>query len=115
MRRQLARFLRADGSADSDFAAAEVIIGELVANVVRHAPGPVRFWIGWGGGDAKLVVQDSGPGFDLPRPPAEAHQEGGRGLALVQAFAREVIVKHEPGVGTTIEVTLPVRRSKLID
>jgi hypothetical protein len=29
----------------------------------------------------------------------------------VQAFARSLLVKHEPGRGTIVEVVLPLRRS----
>ena len=85
-------------------------MGELLANVIRHAPGAVRVWAGWSGPDATVVVEDTGPGFDLPIRPAENSQEGGRGLALVQAFARSLLVRHEPGRGTRVEVVLPLRR-----
>ncbi len=110
VRRQVARFLAQEASDSSDFAAAELIVGELLANVIRHAPGPVRVWAGWSGPDAKLIVEDTGRGFDLPRKAAESNQEGGRGLALVQAFARSLLVRHEPGRGTTVEVVLPLQR-----
>jgi signal transduction histidine kinase len=110
-RRQIARYLERDASADSDFGAAELIIGELLSNVIRHAPGPVRVWAGWEGPVAKLVVEDCGSGFEIPRAPAGRAQENGRGLALVQAFARSLLVKHEPGRGTIVEVVLPLRRS----
>jgi signal transduction histidine kinase len=110
-RRQIARFLERDASADSDFGAAELIIGELLSNVIRHAPGPVRVWAGWEGPEAKLVIEDCGSGFDIPRAQPPRGQENGRGLALVQAFARSLLVKHEPGRGTTVEVVLPLRRS----
>jgi signal transduction histidine kinase len=110
-RRQIARFLERDASEDSDFGAAELIIGELLSNVIRHAPGPVRVWAGWEGPEAKLVIEDSGSGFEIPRPRATRAQENGRGLALVQAFARSLLVNHEPGRGTIVEVVLPLRRS----
>jgi signal transduction histidine kinase len=112
VRRQVARFLEQDASEDSDFAAAELIIGELLGNVIRHAPGPIRVRAEWEGPEAKLVVEDSGRGFSLPQPPAGRAQQSGRGLALVQAFARSLLVRYEPGRGTTVEVVLPLERSK---
>ncbi len=112
VRRQVARFLEQDASEDSDFAATELIIGELLGNVIRHAPGPVRVRAEWEGAEAKFVVEDSGRGFSLPQPPAGRTEQRGRGLALVQAFARSLLVSYEPGRGTTVEVVLPLRRSK---
>jgi PAS domain S-box-containing protein len=61
--------------------AAEQIIGELLANAVRHGKGPVRLRLIR---HMKLTCEvfDTSPGPPLPRHP-EATDEGGRGLVLV--------------------------------
>jgi PAS domain S-box-containing protein len=87
----------------------ELAFGELVANAVRHAPGPVRALAGSDGdGVAQLIVEDSGGGFltahgddELPDPLAET----GRGLSLIRAFADDVRIDETSRGGTRVTVT----------
>jgi len=110
VRRRVMRFFQSAADERSDLEAAELIVGELLGNVVRHAPGPFRIRAGWTGSEATFVVEDSGGGFSLPMPSAPANQETGRGLRLVLAFARSLNVQHVAGRGTRIEVGLPLER-----
>ena len=103
--------LRAEGTADGDYLGSEVIFGELIGNVVRHAPGPIDVTLEWSDLEPVLHVIDRGPGFvRLPALP-DTMSESGRGLFIVDALAREFIAKPIPGRGTHVTVRLPVKRS----
>jgi PAS domain S-box-containing protein len=96
---------------ESDFGAAELIFGELVGNVVRHAPGPIDVTLEWEGLRALLHVIDRGRGFEYT-PPAniDLFREEGRGLWLIHQFAVFTSIEYLPGYGTHVTVELPVRR-----
>jgi anti-sigma regulatory factor (Ser/Thr protein kinase) len=102
--------LRAGAAEGSDFAAAELIFGELISNVVRHAPGAVRVRLEWSGSKALLSVHDEHapftPKFKLP---ADIMSEHGRGLFIARALATSMDVTHVHGNGTKVSVGLPVR------
>jgi anti-sigma regulatory factor (Ser/Thr protein kinase) len=66
----------------------ELAFGELVANAVRHAPGPVHVLVSTdGAGSVRLVVEDTGAGFTLGERRLDPYAESGRGLALVDAVS----------------------------
>jgi signal transduction histidine kinase len=73
---------RLDGFRD----VAELLVGELVTNALRHAPGPCRLTLSAVDGLLRCEVEDSGA--DLPRL-RETHEfdENGRGLNLVDMLA----------------------------
>jgi PAS domain S-box-containing protein len=103
------RELRLRASDDSDFAGAELIFGELVGNVVRHAPGPVDVALEWRDERAVLHVVDRGEGFSYERPGrVDLLREDGRGLWLVEAVGRGLRTDQLPRFGNHIEVVLPV-------
>jgi signal transduction histidine kinase len=112
VRHDLIKHLADYASRDSDLDAAGLIFGELVGNVVRHAPGPIAVELQWDEGIAVLRVRDHGPGFEwngstaLPENPLS---ECGRGLFLVHACARRLSVRRHPERGTEATVWLPVR------
>ena len=106
------RYLSAQVDADSDVDGAELIFGELLGNVARHAPGAIDVRLRWNGPVAILEVADNGPGYSvedvhLPGDYAESR----RGLFLVCAFGRDLTVRSEAG-RTTTTVTLPVLRRR---
>ncbi|GAC1390579.1 MAG: hypothetical protein NVSMB31_07680 [Vulcanimicrobiaceae bacterium] len=109
VREHFLNFLHTFAARHSDFAAAELIFGELIANVVRYAPGRVAIRVEWLEQSPVLRVRDHGKGFDpkfaLPDDPLA---ESGRGLFLVQALGKHVDVESEQGRGTTVSVVLPV-------
>jgi anti-sigma regulatory factor (Ser/Thr protein kinase) len=110
------RYLAAQVDANSDIYGAELIFGELLGNVARHAPGAIDVRLRWNGPVAILEVADHGPGYSvddvhLPGDLAESR----RGLFLVSSFGRDLAVRCEPG-RTTTTVTLPVlRRSRGVE
>jgi anti-sigma regulatory factor (Ser/Thr protein kinase) len=90
-----------------------VIVGELVANVIRHAPGPIGIYVAWEDEGATLIVADRGRGIPALRCVPSNLAERGRGLFLVEALARSVSISASPGNGSRVIVGLPVRRNDL--
>ncbi|HEV3087907.1 MAG TPA: ATP-binding protein [Candidatus Elarobacter sp.] len=106
------RYLAAQVDPASDLYGAELIFGELLGNVARHAPGAIDVRLRWNGPAAILEVADNGPGYSvedvhLPGDLAESQ----RGLFLVVSFGSDLAVRCEDG-RTTTTVTLPVRRRR---
>lgn len=110
-RRDVRDFLRAQADAGSDLDASELIVGELVSNVIRHAPGPIGLSVTWSGSRATLIVVDRGPGIPPVRPVPDGDSESGRGMLIVQALARSTRVERASPDGSRVVVELPVRRA----
>lgn len=84
----------------------ELAFGELVANAVRYAPGPVRVIASTDGdGSASLVVEDTGEGFTHAEREFDPYAETGRGLGLVRAVADDVKIEPMVRGGTRVTVT----------
>ncbi len=109
-RQDLIAHLRARATDDSDIDAAILVFGELVGNVVRHAPGPIAILLEWQAGIAVLKVRDHGPGFELgSHEPPEPLAESGRGLFIVRALTQQLLVeRRDPGIEAV--AWLPIRR-----
>jgi anti-sigma regulatory factor (Ser/Thr protein kinase) len=103
-------FLSEQADPSSDLAAAELIVGELVANVILHAPGPIGIYVAWEEDGAMLVVSDRGRGIPALRSVPTASCEAGRGLLLVHSLARSVSIDTVQGQGSRVIVKLPVQR-----
>jgi anti-sigma regulatory factor (Ser/Thr protein kinase) len=112
VRRMLVFYLQGQARASSDFFAVELILGELVGNVLQHAPGPLDIRITWLDRGARLEVIDHGPGYELePTLPHDAFEESHRGLFLVAAFGADLRVERRRDV-TVTSVTLPIHRNE---
>jgi anti-sigma regulatory factor (Ser/Thr protein kinase) len=89
-----------------------LIFGELLGNVVRHAPGLVEITLDWNDEAPVLHVLDNGSGFASRRArerlPDDDWSESGRGLFIVNACAAAFSVQARPGCGTHASATLPV-------
>ncbi|HYW54953.1 MAG TPA: ATP-binding protein [Dongiaceae bacterium] len=109
-RREVREFLSQDADDGSDLDGAETIVGELVANVIRHAPGPIGVYCSWDENGAVLVVSDRGPGIPALRSVPDGHHECGRGLLIVLALARRLTVERSTPYGSRVVVQLPVNR-----
>lgn len=91
--------------------AAEIIFGELVANVIQHAPGPIEIVVEWSGAEPTLRVRDRGPGFERAvRRTRDPLGECGHGLVLVETLTRGLTIERRPGGGADVSVVLPVQR-----
>ncbi len=99
-------FLRRRGVEADAVAQAELIFGELLGNVVRHAPGAVEIQLYGTKGSWDLHVIDSGTDFDATGTlPKDVLSELGRGLYIVQRLAKDVRVEHVANCGNHITVT----------
>lgn len=100
------------GAPGEDFASAELVLGELIGNVVRHTSGRVRMSVDWRGKYPELAVSDSGDGFDLEAAlPDDVLSEVGRGLFLVDALTHEFSVERLPGSGSVARAVLRLERA----
>jgi len=110
-------YLRHQATPDSDFEAAELVYGELIGNVVRHAYGHIKVVVEWRDGMATLCVADHGGGFSrnftLPESGADFNRgmlENGRGLSIVRRLSSAVCVECDTA-GCEVRAVLPVRRA----
>jgi len=113
VRKHVRRFLesRAD-AANSDLDAAELVVGELVANAIRHGAPPFGVCVDWQDDPPILCVVDRGRGMRQLYAAPDLLSESGRGLLLVRALAGEVMVDSpaDDRAGTRVVVALPVQR-----
>ncbi len=102
-------FAGADAS-EPDRGAAELIVGELLTNVAKYAPGPFKIRCGWDReGYAVFEIADRGRRFEVPPAKRDLTEAGGHGLRLVAALARSLSVRHEAGEGNVVRAVLPLR------
>ena len=109
-RHAVREFLAAQADESSDLDAVETIVGELIANVIRHADGPIGIHVSWEGDSAVAIIADRGPGIPVVRPVPGADDTCGRGLMIVQALAKRVEFSARRGNGSRVVVELPVHR-----
>ncbi|HLW37366.1 MAG TPA: ATP-binding protein, partial [Candidatus Eremiobacteraceae bacterium] len=111
-RHELMKFVRRFLSSDEQLFRIELIIGEILANTVEHAPGLVNVDIDWSGRHPVMTIVDSGPGLKrfASSLPQDKLTEDGRGLFLIGTLAQNVRVESTPGAGTKMTVTLAVNR-----
>jgi anti-sigma regulatory factor (Ser/Thr protein kinase) len=97
---------------DDAFSAADIIVGEVLANVERHAPGPAELHLDWNCRHARLLVLDRGPGFGAePRTTLrDPYAESGRGLAIIALLAVEHTYGNRHDGGAWVCVLLPLER-----
>jgi two-component sensor histidine kinase len=113
MRAAVHAFLDAEADDASDVHGAVLVFGELVANVVRHAPGAISVRIEWPcEGPAMLYVDDWGPGVSSVATSEDPMRESGRGIEIVRALARGVHIASAPIGGTHVSAELPVDRRR---
>ncbi len=113
VRRDIREFLESDADGESsDLDAAELVVGELLANAVRHGAPPFGVCIDWHDDPPILCVVDRGGGMPPVYPAPDRESECGRGLLLVRALAGEVVVDSSAAdhTGTRVVVALPVHR-----
>lgn len=112
LRREIAHFIRSFSPTEEELFRAELIVGELLANTVEHAPGVVRVDIDWTETHPVVTVSDAGPGLSRVTPalPVDALNENGRGLFLIGSLALDVHVEMQPELGTTMRIVLAARR-----
>jgi integral membrane sensor domain MASE1/anti-sigma regulatory factor (Ser/Thr protein kinase) len=111
-RHEVMQFIERLAGADADLFTAELIVGEILANTVEHAPGLVNMEVDWSDAAPVVTVVDTGPGLEkfVALLPDDELTEDGRGLFLVKTLANEVRVESDQGYGTKMTVVLPIVR-----
>jgi anti-sigma regulatory factor (Ser/Thr protein kinase) len=105
------RHLRTNAASDDECHDAAVVFGELLSNVVRHAPGPIEVRLEMRGRTPVLHVLDQGHGFQhVAKAPVDVMSEAGRGLALIAALSAEFNVtrRSEPLSGSHARAVLSI-------
>lgn len=106
-RAQLVKYLRERAGESADVGAAELVFGELVGNVVRHAPGPIEVQVEWNGAQPILHIIDRGRGFLRdPGLPVDVLSESGRGLYIVQQLTDALRIERIAGYGNHVAAVL---------
>lgn len=97
------RVLRGLGVHDEDvLATAALTVSELVTNALRHAPGRCRVRLALLAGDRLQVEVSDGNGCLPHRQRLDLASEDGRGLALVDALAKQWGARPLDGGGKTV-------------
>jgi PAS domain S-box-containing protein len=111
-RHEIVAFLSQVADDPDQVFAGELVLGELLANTVEHAPGIVEVHVDWTGPRPIVTVRDVGPGLvDLDRGlPEDALQEHGRGVYLIRSLSDEASVRKSPGYGAEVTAILPITR-----
>lgn len=109
----LERYLSDHTPEGSDLFPAAVVYGELVSNVVKHAPtGGVRVWLEPHREKFALCINDEGSGFsaDTAARTPDDHSESGRGLFIVRQICEELSFGRMQGDGFVVRAVLPLDR-----
>jgi PAS domain S-box-containing protein len=110
LRRDVAALLRDRGASESEAGDAELILGELLGNVVRHTQGDVEVALDTSGEFPVVHVLDRGRGFTfIARLPQDEMSETGRGLFISAMLARDLTVVRRPDGGSHARAVLPGR------
>ena len=113
-RRAFVSALRAVCTSTSDITGAELVFTELVANVVRHAPGPIAITVQTqDDGAVTLSITDTGPPFALTPslPPAAELLDCGRGLYIVAHICPRLSLTRTKD-GNCVAAVLPVQAAQ---
>ena len=114
-RHELIGFIRSLSASEDELFAAELILGEVLANTVEHAPGLVNIEVDWTSTRPVVTIVDTGPGLARVTQalPCDDFAENGRGLFLISSLAADVRVEATPGRGTKMSIVLPVARENV--
>lgn len=93
-RHEVMNFIRQFAGSDQELFTAELILGEILANTVEHAPGLVNVEVDWSNDSPVVTVVDTGPGLDR----------------FVALLPDDELTESDRGYGTKLTVTLPLVR-----
>jgi PAS domain S-box-containing protein len=115
-RHEIMAYLRRMAADPEEVFTGELILGEILANTVEHAPGLVEVHIDWTKEKPLVTIRDTGPGLRSLNAslPSDLLEEGGRGIFLITALAEAASVRPSPGYGTEIRAVLPIARKPAV-
>src|SRR4029077_16687890 len=81
-RREIMKYLRRMAEDPDEIFTSELIVGEMLANTVEHAPGLGEVTVDWRNDQPVLCMRDTGPGFaeTFAKLPDDLLDEDGRGI-----------------------------------
>jgi len=107
VRERLQHVLQEHGVRADAIERAKMVLGELVGNVARHAPGALQIVVDMTTAAPVLHVVDEGTGFERePELPRDVLAEGGRGLFIVSELTQEFTISRGPGGGSHARAVL---------
>jgi PAS domain S-box-containing protein len=110
-RREFTAGLRKRGADVECIHRAEVVLGELVGNAARYAPGRVEVSVDWSGATPVLHVLDRGPGFHhVPALPRDVYSESGRGLFMIAKLSDDFSVSKRSKGGSHARAVISLFR-----
>jgi PAS domain S-box-containing protein len=108
-RKEVIGYLRRHIGDPSIITSAEVVFGELIGNVVRHAPGPVEIEVECKEHAIIMHVIDSGPEFTLTTDlPIDVLSESGRGIPLIRTMSDDLHLERISEYGNHIRATIRI-------
>lgn len=110
-RLEFARRVQALYGGNVDVMAAELVLGELIGNVVRYAPGPAHVKADFDERGVTIAVKDRGNGFAASAIEREIGllRESGRGLAIVAQLVETMEIDCGERGGCCVRARLDVR------
>ena len=111
IRRSIAQYLEERVKEREALLDAEIVIGELLANAVRHSRGRFCADVEREGTRPVVVVHDAGRCFDGSAGPHHPFAESGRGMDIVRALAEDVRIRrvHPRGCIVSAKLKLTMR------
>jgi anti-sigma regulatory factor (Ser/Thr protein kinase) len=104
-----ANLMNAFFGTQADVATAELVLGELIGNVVRYAPGPALVKAEFDRDGVTIAVVDRGRGFTVrDAPPTDVLRESGRGLAIISQLTDSLEVRCLEDDGCCVSARLAV-------
>lgn len=110
-RTELVAYVRRE-CGEVDPSSAELVLGELIGNVARYAPGPTHIEASVNDSRLTIDVHDRGGGFEQAaiRPAqSDPFMERGRGLMIVETLSDEFEVSCPKDEGCHVRARLTVR------
>jgi len=107
VRHALVAILERVGAREDARFVAELVLGELIGNVSRYAPGKMDISLDLSGALPVLHVLDEGQGFRyLPKLPDDMLNERGRGLYIISQMTVDFSVVARPDAGSHARAVL---------
>jgi anti-sigma regulatory factor (Ser/Thr protein kinase) len=110
-RRDFARQVSHVYGADVDSMAAEIVLGELISNAVRYAPGRTRVQSSTRTASPSPCKTRKGFSPGARSADGSSLSESGRGLAIVSRLAQAIEIKCRAENGCCVRARLAIRRA----